>query len=94
MSYEAPRLLVEHLKARGIPQAQGARELGISPVSMTHYVRGRLRPKSELRLLIERWSAGAVPVDSWSTDEERERLAGMEPPAFEQPSDPGTGTDG
>jgi hypothetical protein len=65
---------------RRITRVETAGELKVSVASVHYWVSGGQRPRAFERDLIEKWSGGAVPAESWATDEERERLAALSAP--------------
>lgn len=43
--------------------------LGVSAVAVYEWVRGTKRPRDDNRNAISVWTGGAVPADSWRTEE-------------------------
>lgn len=68
------RLLVKYIA--GLPRGAStlASDLGINPSTVHYWRTGVNRPRYEHRILIEKYTGGKVPVDSWSTDDERKAL--------------------
>lgn len=70
------------LTARGIPQAEAARVLGVSPPAFHAWVHGRKTPSHPHRDAIQRWTGGAVMALQWASPDELaelQRLAWIKP---------------
>lgn len=61
-------LLRIYLAASGRAQADAARAVDVSDVTVHHWLNGRISPRAERREALAAWSAGAVPVESWAED--------------------------
>lgn len=68
-------LLGEYLERKTIKKAKAAEELKTSVSAIHYWLKGGQRPRGDMRDLIESWSSGAVPADSWLTPKERARKA-------------------
>lgn len=53
-----------YLKRHGIKQSEVALVLGVSPASVTYWLRGR-EPRREVRRRIDAWSRGEIPYAPW-----------------------------
>jgi DNA-binding XRE family transcriptional regulator len=71
-------LFGEFIEELGISQAEAARQLKVQKVSILQWVRGYIRPRPEMRFVIERWSQGRVPAMAWLTDDEHAQVAGAQ----------------
>jgi predicted transcriptional regulator len=67
------RLLSAFLAENGINPNGAAEELGVSRTAVDKWLTGAARPTAKRQDQIERWSAGAVPVQSWMTAAEVRR---------------------
>jgi len=75
MSTRGAAELAAWMQLREITQRQAAEALRVSGPTVHDWVHGRKRPRPSLRALIASWTHGAVPVDSWLSDEARAALA-------------------
>lgn len=68
-------LLRIYLAASGRAQADAARAVDVSDVTVHHWLHGRISPRAERREALAAWSGGAVPAESWGADPSAEDLA-------------------
>jgi len=66
------------LDAARITPAEAARAIGVSPQLVSNW-RGVALPGAAVRLRIERWTRGRVPVSAWLSEAEEQRLAAVRP---------------
>ena len=66
------------LEAARLSPTEAARAIGVSPQLVSNW-RGVALPGASVRLRIERWTRGRVPVAAWLSDAEQERLAAVRP---------------
>jgi DNA-binding transcriptional regulator YdaS (Cro superfamily) len=72
-------LLAQFLEQREIPQSRCAAALGVSSPTVHDWLKAVKRPRTALRVAIDRWTGGAVPSSSWATAKELATLDGIEP---------------
>lgn len=46
-------------------QADAARAVDVSPVTVHHWLHERIVPRAERRAMLEQWSGGALPATAW-----------------------------
>lgn len=80
-------LLASFISDRGLKNADAARAVRVSDVTVHHWIRGTIRPRAEKRDALEVWTGGAVPATAWSKEEERALVDDVEPCA-EEPTGP------
>jgi len=79
---KGPALLRQFMEQRGLTLREVGAALGVSHVSVLAWRRRRSTPQDAIREALDRWTAGAVPAESWLTKddvERRERLAKLGP---------------
>ncbi len=67
------------LKSNRITQSSMAIALGVSGPTIHDWVSGSKRPRAHYREAIAIWTNGAVPVDSWIQDDERQAVSIVRP---------------
>ncbi|MFA4972805.1 MAG: hypothetical protein WC683_09345 [bacterium] len=72
-------LLTAYLQEHRLRKVAVARAIGTSHVAVLYYLTGAKRPDASRRAAIERWTGGAVPAESWLTEEEQAALAAVQP---------------
>lgn len=63
-----PALFKVFLAASRQSQADAARAVDVSAVTVHHWLNERIAPRMERRAALEEWSGGAVPAPSWDED--------------------------
>jgi len=66
------------LEAARLSPTEAARAIGVSPQLVSNW-RGVALPGAAVRLRIERWTRGRVPVSAWLSEAEEQRLAAVRP---------------
>jgi hypothetical protein len=72
-------LLAVFLNSHGITFVAAGDALDVSAVAVLTWTDFSKRPKEHLRRVIAKWTNGFVPVDSWLTNEELQRIGNVIP---------------
>jgi len=71
----ARQTLQQIRERRGLSRAVAARQLGCSPMTLMNWETGTTCPVAPFRVVIQLWSDGAIPMESWPLTKDEESVA-------------------